>query len=533
MEGEGWSDPLGVRWSLSRLGPSAMRLATDAAPSAELSARLALIRERAWANRSPALRDLIVGYATLSAEVRLGASTTLTAHTLREATMTPDVGPSAGREVRLLVDYGRDADRADLEQRTGLSWANIVRLHQEGEYRVAFLGFTPGFAYLHGLHPALALPRRDAPKRVPKGGVAIADGRAGVYPATSPGGWWLLGTTPTELFDPWQAEPTALLPGDRLRFEALKGDAAVATEATSRAPAAPRHEGAIEVMHVWDGAASLQGRPRPAVGHLGMAQAGALDARAFHAASRLAGAPLSAPAIEFIIPVATLRALQPLTAALSGGGVRLLLDGKPQRLGRTFQWPQGVTLELQPDAKTPGSICVLAVGGGLTPATGAVGHPTLVGEGSSDLRAGVGGFGRTLRSGDVMALHGPPTAVDPAWAGQLRHPRSVTLRLYPGHAEEQAAFEGLLKTRLLLAARDRMGARLAGAAVYPAQPDLQSEGVPLGAVQLPADGRPMVLLADRGRTGGYALAGVVDPRDLPNLAQATPGSDVRFVRATP
>jgi antagonist of KipI len=73
-----------------------------------------------------------------------------------------------------------------------------------------------------------------------------------------------------------------------------------------------------------------------------------------------------------------------------------------------------------------------------------------------------------------------------------------------------------------------MGARLDGPAVRPERPDVASEGVPLGAVQLPADGRPIVLLADRGRTGGYAIVGVVDPRDLPSLAQTRAGGEVVF-----
>ncbi len=80
-----------------------------------------------------------------------------------------------------------------------------------------------------------------------------------------------------------------------------------------------------------------------------------------------------------------------------------------------------------------------------------------------------------------------------------------------------------------LAARDRMGARLDGPVVTPGRPDVASEGVPLGTVQLPADGHPIVLLQDRGRTGGYAIAGIVDPRDLPSLSQARPGAQVGFV----
>lgn len=531
---ETWVDDNSLPWRLTRLGPASLRLSADAPPSAALSTRLAGVRRVAWEQRSPSLRDLIVGYRTLTAEVRLGASATLTARSLRAATATSCSPEPIGCERVIPVHYGEAADRSELEHQLMLPWARIVALHQAADYRVAFLGFTPGFAYLHGLPVELGLPRRLSPTRMAAGLVAIADGRAGIYPAAGPGGWWGLGTTPTSLFDPWRSDPTTLLPGDRVRFEAARSGTSGSPAETLLEPAARHGQGspALEVVEVWRGGASLQGRPRAAVGHLGMAQAGALDPRAFHAAARLAGSPLSAPALELAIPHASLRAHQTLVAACAGGGARLRLDGKPMALGRTFSWPAGAILEVRPDPQVGGSLAVLAVGGGLSPWQGPVGHPTLVGEGSTDLRAGVGGFGRALRAGDQLVLAASPLAPDRAWAGRMRLSRTVSLRLYPGHRGEAQAYAALLRSRFLLAARDRMGVRLDGATVPPERPDILSEGVPLGAVQLPADGHPMVLLADRGRTGGYALAGVVDPRDLPDLVQAPAGAEIRFVATT-
>jgi KipI family sensor histidine kinase inhibitor len=519
----------GLTWRLTRLGPAALRLSADAPPSASLSARLAAVREVAWSQRSPSLRDLVVGYRTLTAEVRLGASATLTAATLRAATTASCHHEPVGRELELPVFYGHQADRHELERLLGLPWERIVALHRGADYRVAFIGFTPGFAYLHGLPIDLGLPRRLSPTPMAAGAVAIADGRAGIYPAAGPGGWWSLGTTPTPLFDPWRPDPTTLLPGDRVRFVPSAGEPYQRPHIAPSGSAAL--EVALEVLEVWKGGVTLQGRPRANVGHLGMAQAGALDARAFHAAARLAGSPLDLPALELAIPHATLRATQPLVAAASGGGARLHLDGRHIPLGRTFVWPAGTTLEVRPDPKVGGSLAVLAVGGGLTPSHGPVGHPELVGHGSTDVRAGVGGFGRALRAGDLLAIAGSARPPDRAWAGRRRLGRRVTLRLHRGHRNEGEAFAALLRTRFLLSARDRMGARLDGATVPPARPDIVSEGVPLGAVQLPADGRPIVLLADRGRTGGYALAGIVDPRDIPDLVQAPAGSEVVFIAA--
>jgi KipI family sensor histidine kinase inhibitor len=547
-DGLAWHDDDGLGWRLDRLGPGALRMLAHATPSAELSARLAAVRRRAWARRNPGIADILVGYQTLTVEVRPGTSTAAVARRLAAASAQDDTADDANagdapRSLTLPVTYGRAADVDELVTRLGLPWSDIVDLHAAAAYRVAFLGFTPGFPYLYGLPEPLALPRRSAPVRLEAGAVAIADGRAGVYPTAGPGGWWSLGTTSTPLFDPWRAEPTALLPGDEVRFVPRgPGTTPPAGGGRSRAegpraagsgPAAgpgrdDRREPAITVVEAWPGGLSLQGRPRTGVGHLGMSQAGALDGRAFVVAARLAGASLDVPAIELAVPHATFRAERPLLAAWSGGGARLRLEGRVVPTGRPFRWPAGTLLEVRPDANVSGATAVLAVGGGLTPVGGAVGHPTLVGGGSTDARAGVGGFGRTLLGGDVLALAAAPQPPDPNWTGRVRHAQRVALRLHPGPHGEAAAYAALMATSYRLATRDRMGARLDGATVHPARPDVPSEGVPLGAVQLPAGGRPIVLLADRGRTGGYALVGVVDPRDLPALAQARPGSAIVF-----
>lgn len=525
-----WVDADGLGWRLTRLGPAALRLAADDAPSADLSARLAAVRSAAWSNRPPALRDLIVGYRTLSAELRIGAPLAPTAQALRTATREAASATADQRRVTLPVAYGDAADRAELEDRLQLPWQEIVARHAAAVYRVAFLGFTPGFAYLHGLPAALALPRRPAPRPLAAGSVAIADGRAGVYPSAGPGGWWVLGTTPVSLFDPWLAAPAALLPGDEVRFEptAARADAGTGGAAAPVDPDGGPPSPALTVVEAWPGGASLQGRPRTGVGHLGMAQAGALDARAFVSAARLAGAPLAVPAIELTVPHATLRAERPLSAACTGGGARLRLDGRPLSLGQAFAWPAGAHLEVRPDARTSGAHVVLAVGGGLAPASGPVGHPELVGEGSTDARAGVGGFGRTLRGGDALRLAADPRPPDHSWRGRVHYAGRLTLRLHPGPDGEDEAYAALLATGFRLGARDRMGAWLDGRRIAARQPDIASEGVPLGAVQLPADGRPIILLNDRGRTGGYALAGIVDPRDLAALAQARPGAAIAF-----
>lgn len=134
---------------------------------------------------------------------------------------TVSLDPFEGRQVELPVCYeGEHApDIDELAQHAGVSIAEVVRRHSETEYRVFFLGFAPGFPYLGGLDPALAMPRRDTPRlAVPAGSVAIGGAQTGVYPQRSPGGWRLIGRTPVRLFDPAREPACLLSPGDRLRF---------------------------------------------------------------------------------------------------------------------------------------------------------------------------------------------------------------------------------------------------------------------------------------------------------------------------
>ncbi len=113
-------------------------------------------------------------------------------------------------------------DLAEVAERCQLTITQVIDLHSSAEYRVAMVGFLPGFPYLDGLPAALHLPRRATPRaKVAAGSVAIANDQTGIYPQSSPGGWHILGTTPLRLFDP-QVEPPALLnAGDLVYFEPI------------------------------------------------------------------------------------------------------------------------------------------------------------------------------------------------------------------------------------------------------------------------------------------------------------------------
>jgi inhibitor of KinA len=119
--------------------------------------------------------------------------------------------------------FGPDLD--EVARLSRLTPAQVIELHSSPQYRVYFLGFAPGFPYLGGMDPRLAVSRLSSPrKEVAAGSVAIADDQTGIYPVASPGGWRLIGQTPLRLFRANETHPSLLLPGDRLRFWPITPD---------------------------------------------------------------------------------------------------------------------------------------------------------------------------------------------------------------------------------------------------------------------------------------------------------------------
>lgn len=144
-------------------------------------------------------------------------STTSLRELLQQIVVTPADARAA--TVTLTVEYDGE-DLPAVAKVSGLSVQDVVDLHSRAIYRVAFNGFSPGFAYLSGLPTELRLPRRATPRtRVPAGSLAIAAHYCAIYPHASPGGWHLIGSCDAELFDHSRNPPALLQPGTHVRFE--------------------------------------------------------------------------------------------------------------------------------------------------------------------------------------------------------------------------------------------------------------------------------------------------------------------------
>jgi len=192
----------------------------------------------AWLRRQehafPGLRDIIVAYSSVTVfydpvemDVKQPAATGGVYKYVRRlleeawaATGTPDLIPFTGEPVRIPVCYG-GAYGPDLEELCKLKNMppeDIIALHCASIYRVYMIGFLPGFPYLGRLDPRLEAGRKQRPAPVVAGGVGIAGNQTGIYPVNSPGGWQIIGRTPTRLFDPAATPPVKLSIGDRIRF---------------------------------------------------------------------------------------------------------------------------------------------------------------------------------------------------------------------------------------------------------------------------------------------------------------------------
>jgi KipI family sensor histidine kinase inhibitor len=142
--------------------------------------------------------------------------------------------PQAGRHWVLPACYdpAHAPDLGHVAATTGLTEAEVVRLHAQTTFRVVMCGFAPGWAYMSNLPPALALPRRQSPRdRIPAGSLIIAGGQAIVAALPMPSGWHILGRTPVRLFAPERDPVFLLAPGDRVSFDRIDAAAFAALEA--------------------------------------------------------------------------------------------------------------------------------------------------------------------------------------------------------------------------------------------------------------------------------------------------------------
>ncbi|MFB3818182.1 MAG: 5-oxoprolinase subunit PxpB [Candidatus Methylomirabilales bacterium] len=521
-----------------------------------LNARVRALAHLLAPGRVPGVREVVPTYRSLGVEydpARLEFEALVAGiRGLLDRLDTAELPPS--RRVELPTLYGGEfgPDLPSVCEHTGLSEAEVVRLHSGTEYPVYMIGFTAGFAYLGGLPERLHTPRLASPRtRVPKGSVGIGGAQTGAYSAETPGGWRLIGRTPVPLFDPLQDPPTPMLPGDRVRFVPIdaeeyrrleqrysaerNAECGLRNAESAAVPAGdvPLGMGASAPLPAFEVVTpgpltTVQDRGRVGYQKFGVSVSGAVDGVALQVGNILVGNPRGAAGLEFMLMGPSLRFLRDVAVALTGGESRATLDGRPAPWYESFLVRAGQVLEV--GGLVRGFRGYLTVAGGIE-------VPVLLNSRSTCLGARFGGHrGRRLEAGDrlsVAASGRPPLigAAAPRWRPEEAATPTVRVVLGPQDgAFTEAGRETFLSSVYQVTSDvDRMGCRLDGPALTHARgADIISDWIPLGGIQVPGSGKPIILLANRQTTGGYTKIATVIGPDIPVVAQRRPGDALRF-----
>ena len=446
-----------------------------------------------------------------------------------------------GTLIEIPVHYTGD-DLADVAQLLGVSPEEVIRRHTGSEYTVAFTGFAPGFAYLSGGHPCFNIPRRSTPRtRIPAGAVGLAGTFSGIYPQASPGGWQIIGVTPTVMWDLARDVPALLQPGFRVKFVDIATLSISASSVNTRSVgsktletlAPPALDGpALEIQS--PGLQTLfQDLGRHGHAGQGVSASGAMDQAALKSANRLVGNASHSACLETAIGGLSLRSRGDTVVAVTGADVPLTVTSAKGHHWQAARYQplalnEGDTLIIgQPKA---GLRTYLAVRGGfaVTPVLGSC---------STDTLAQVGP--KPVAAGDILEIHpvhhgavvGPPEEppTDLPTAQKV-----VMLDVVLGPRTDWFTAESLecLRTQLwqVTPQSNRIGLRLAGkVALKRAIPEeLPSEGTTWGAIQVPPSGQPVLFLADHPLTGGYPVIGCVATYHLNRAGQIPVNAWVRF-----
>ena len=446
-----------------------------------------------------------------------------------------DLDRAAVPEVRRTHTVPTAFDGPDLEfvcRSAQVSPEELTELMTSATFRVEMVGFAPGFGYLSGLPERLcSVPRRDTPRpSVPAGSVALAGGFAAVYPRASPGGWQLVGRTRWRPFDP-EVPPYGLLsPGDAVRFVPDLTPGPTTSQGSSRSSRRPWESVSDPRFAVLDpGMHTLvEDGGRLGVAHLGVPRAGPADALAHGLANLLVGNRRGAAALEVTAHGPVLRCLATTYLAVVGGSAEVAVDDRRVDSGRVVPVSAGQ------------QVAVRRLGSGLRTYVawpGGVDVPTVMGSRSSDVLSRIGPG--ALEVGDVLGMADRAGYLgDHLVPGMLGQDQKTTgspwrLRVVAGPHLSWFALDALDRlgtARFVVdSSSDRVGVRLrpvGDAEVERVPGEIGSEGMVIGAIQVPPDGRPVILGPDHGTLGGYPVVAVVVRADCWKIGQCRPGDEV-------
>ncbi len=447
-----------------------------------------------------------------------------------------------GKLVEVPVVYDGE-DLPEVAALTGLSTHEVICRHRDAEYFVAFCGFAPGFGYLVGGDPALHVPRRRTPRaRIPAGAVALAGDFTGVYPRVSPGGWQLIGTTPLKMWDLARTPPAYFQPGYRVRFydATTKNMIYTAKDREFSKQTAPRvDKNAVQFSVVVAPVPALfQDLGRFGAAGQGVSASGVLDRSSFKSANRIVGNDEAEPCLEFTGSI-SFRSSGAAVIGVAGAPRGIDLRNVAGQILHAAAY-EPIALENGDEVTLSdteaGVYSYLAVRGGFN-------IERVLGSASRDTLSEIGpepvGAGSVLAVRDATKIRAPVLLHEMPNFAFPRSGETVTLDLTLGPRTDwftPEALKVLANTVWEVKQQsNRIGLRLDApeSLARSRHEELPSEVVVTGALQVPADGKPLLFLADHPLTGGYPVIGVVADYHLDLAGQIPIGAKIRFRPSAP
>ena len=459
----------------------------------------------------------------------------------------------SARTITIPVCYEDQEFAPDLEKvalHAKLSKEEVIKLHSSSDYLIYMMGFLPGFPYLGGMNPQLETPRLETPRtKIPAGSVAIGGAQTGLYPVESPGGWNIIGRTPLRLFDVKRKPFFLYEAGDKIRFLPItREEFENFDESLWLAQVAGKSEASIETS---DNAAdskevyecgggikilepglltSIQDSGITGFQKYGIGQSGAMDQISFALANQICGNEKNAACLETTLAGPLIRFVTACDFAITGAVFEnATLDGMRIEMNKKISAKAGSLLSCGFASK--GLRSYIAFSGGLL-------VPKVFRSSSTNLKSKIGGYmGRKLQADDQLAIginkKNPLLVPDNKSTEGFTENKDVLLLDCIKSSQFDFFQEKIVKKftdsiYTVSAESDRMGIRFTGPGLECGKTDIISDAIPFGAVQITSAGLPVVMAADRQTTGGYAKIACVTKASMCRLAQALPGTKVRF-----
>lgn len=457
-----------------------------------------------------------------------------------EKTMEERSMEKVGRKIIIPVVYAGEygPDLTDVARFHGLTEEQVVKIHSGREYRVYMVGFVAGFPYLGEVADEIATPRLETPRlKVPAGSVGIAEKQTGIYPCEAPGGWRIIGRTLLRLFNPLKQPPVLLQLGDIVKFKPISEKEFRITENTSQKQPAdrfPKNKKGIKVFQVLKPGffTTVQDLGRYGYLRYGVPISGAMDTFSLVAANLLVANNPDDACLEITLIGPELQALTKTQIAITGGAASPKINGQHVPMWQTLEVQEGAVVSF--GKVESGCRAYLSIRGG-------VDTPPVLGSRSTYVRGGFGGInGRQLKTEDIIGGfhvsllkvgYSMPEELVPQFTDQFK--ALVILGPQADMFTERGITTFLSSQYKVTLEADRMGYRLEGPIIeHKAKADIISDALLPGAVQIPRNGKPIMIMRDAQTAGGYPKIAVIITPDVSTLGQAKTNDIIEFSKIT-